>query len=277
MTDTLEWTGRVGDAWAEEWPRTDRSLADLARQLNAAILSAAPETGVALDIGCGAGGTSLALAASRPNLAITGVDISPALVAVAEQRAAGIANLQFRVADAQTLGALGADLIVSRHGVMFFPDPVAGFAALRRAAKPGARLVFSCFRPRAFNEWTLVTEAALGGAPASPPGYTPGPYSLADHDFTRDMLERAGWTSATAQIADFRYVAGAGDDPVADALSYFLRIGPAARLIAAADPADQCELRVNLAAALADHLRDGAVTFAASAWIWTAIAGEAAS
>ncbi|RYD66345.1 MAG: class I SAM-dependent methyltransferase [Sphingomonadales bacterium] len=276
MTDTLEWTGRVGDSWAEEWPRTDRSFADLSRQLDAAILAAAPETGVALDIGCGAGGTSLALAASRPKLVITGVDISPALFAVAQRRAAGIGNLQFRVADAQALGALGADLLYSRHGVMFFADPVSGFAALRAAARPGARLVFSCFRPRAFNEWTLVTEAALGGAPVSPSGYMPGPYGLADHDFTRDTLQRAGWSGPTAHIADFRYIAGAGDDPVADALSYFLRIGPAARLIAAADPADQADLRMALHAALADRLIDGAVTFAASAWIWTATAGDPA-
>ena len=276
MTSTIEWTGRVGDSWAEEWQRTDRSFAGLSARLDAAILEAAPPTGTAVDIGCGAGGTSIALATARPDLSVTGVDLSPALIETARARArlAGLANLEFRVADAQSLGALGADLLFSRHGVMFFADPVAGFSALRMAASPGARLVFSCFRPRAFNQWTLVTEAAIGASAPPPAGYAPGPYGLADPDLARDILVRAGWRDAAAEIVDFRYVAGAGDDPVADALGYFLRIGPAARAIAAAPPERREALRQSLRAALAEHVVDGAVTFAASAWIWTATAGE---
>lgn len=276
MTNTLEWTGRVGHAWAEEWQRTDRSFAGLSRRLDAAIFAAAPESGIAVDIGSGAGGTSIALAAARRELSITGVDLSPALVETARRRATGLANLQFRVADAQELGALGADLLFSRHGVMFFADPVAGFSALRAAARPGARLVFSCFRPRAFNAWTLVTEAAIGGAAPPSTAYTPGPYGLADLDFTRDMLGSANWLDAAAEAVDFQYIAGAGEDPVEDALGYFLRIGPAARTIAAAAPDRRDAMRESLRAALADHLHDGAVTFAASAWIWTATAGETA-
>lgn len=276
MTDTLEWSGRVGDAWAEEWQRTDRSFSGLSPRLDAAILDAAPELGTAVDIGSGAGGTSIALATARPQLSVTGVDLSAALVATAKRRAAGLANLQFRVADAQALGPLDADLLFSRHGVMFFADPVAGFSALRGAAKPGARLVFSCFRPRAFNEWTLVTEAAIGGVPPQSTSYTPGPYGLADADFTRHMLGQAGWANATSEAVDFRYLAGSGQNPVEDALSYFLRIGPAARMIAAAAPDRREEMRESLRTALATHLHDGAVTFAASAWIWTAIAGEPA-
>ncbi|RYD49776.1 MAG: class I SAM-dependent methyltransferase [Sphingomonadales bacterium] len=276
MTNTIEWTGRVGDAWAEEWRRTDRSFANLSLQLDAAILAAAPASGTAIDIGSGAGGTSLALAAARPQLRITGVDLSSALVETARQRAAGWSNLKFRTADAQTLGALDADLVYSRHGVMFFSDPVAGFSALRTAARLGARLVFSCFRPRAFNEWVRCTEVAIGVTSPETVGYAPGPFGLADHDFTRDMLARAGWVGATAAGADFDYLAGAGDDPVADALSYFLRIGPAARAIATATPERREQMRESLRVALARQLRDGAVTFAASAWIWTATAGEPA-
>ncbi|MES2989384.1 MAG: class I SAM-dependent methyltransferase [Pseudomonadota bacterium] len=277
MTNTLEWTGRVGDIWAEEWRRTDRSFANLSRHLDTAILAAAPTSGIAIDIGSGAGGTSIALATARPHLSITGVDLSPALVATASERGADLANLQFRVADAQSLGALEADLLFSRHGVMFFADPVAGFTALRAAAKPGARLVFSCFRPRAFNEWTLATEAAIHASAAPPSGYAPGPYGLADEDFTRDLLGKTGWAHPNAEIVDFDYVAGAGEDPVADALSYFLRIGPAARAIAAAEPGVRAEMHAALRATLAAHLRSGLVTFGASAWIWTATAGKAAA
>ncbi|RYD53690.1 MAG: class I SAM-dependent methyltransferase [Sphingomonadales bacterium] len=274
MTDTLEWTGRVGLVWADEWQRTDRSFVALSRHLDAAILAAAPDSGIAVDVGSGAGGTSIALATARPRLSVTGVDLSAALVETARQRATGLPNLEFRVADAQALGSLDADLLFSRHGVMFFADPVAGFSALRRAAKPGARLVFSCFRPRAFNEWTLVTEAAIGATAPAQTDYMPGPYGLADHDFTRGVLTQAGWVGAAAEAVDFDYVAGGGEDPVEDALGYFLRIGPAARAIASAPPGQREAMRDALRAALAANCRDGGVTFGAGAWIWTATAGD---
>jgi SAM-dependent methyltransferase len=276
MTNAFDWTGRTGNAWADEWQRTDRSLAELGARLDAAILAVAPEQGSALDIGCGAGGTSLALAASRPGLSVTGVDLSPALVATARARAAGMANLRFEVADAQSLAGAGADLLFSRHGVMFFDDPVAGFAALRAAAAPGARFVFSCFRPRPANPWALVVDAAIGSDSPAPAGYAPGPFGLADPDFTGNVLARAGWVDAAAQQVDFRYVAGAGADPIADAIDFFSRIGPAARAIADAAPDRREAMRDSLGAALRDHAEDGAVTFGAGAWIWTATAGEPA-
>jgi SAM-dependent methyltransferase len=276
MTSGLDWQGRVGDVWADEWQRTDRSLAAIADALNAAILAVAPEQGAALDVGCGAGSTALALAAQRPGLAITGLDLSPALVEVARRRGAGIGNLRFDVGDAQGLGARGVDLLFSRHGVMFFADPVAGFAALREAVVPGGRLVFSCFAPRAENQWSVVVDAAVGNDPAPPAGYAPGPYGLADADFTGAVLRQAGWVDAVPQRVAFRYVAGAGPDPIEDALGFLSRIGSAARTLAEATPERREALRASLRDALTDHVRDDVVAFDGAAWIWTATAGEPA-
>lgn len=274
MTSAFEWNGRVGDVWAAEWRRTDRSFGELSRRLDAAILEAAPDGGSAIDIGCGAGGTSIALATARPHLAVTGVDLSAALVAIATERAAGIANLSFRVGDARALPQAAANLLFSRHGVMFFDDPVAGFAALRAAAKPGARLVFSCFLSRADNPWALVADAVTGDQGAGSTGYAPGPFAFADRDFAAGVLRDAGWRDAEARAVDYDYVAGAGGDPVADAMSFFSRIGPAARGMADAAPERRAAMREKLRAALSDHVHDGAVTFPAGAWIWSATAGE---
>ena len=274
MTAAPDWLGRVGDVWAAEWRRTDRSFGDLARQLNAAILRAAPESGIAIDIGCGAGNTSLALATARPQCSVTGIDLSPPLVMVASDRAKDHPNLSFRVEDAENLGELRADLLVSRHGLMFFMNPVVGFSSLRRATKPGGRLVFSCFRSRRDNEWSRVVEQAIGNPTVPPARYTPGPYALADRDFTAHVLGCSGWIDATVQAANYRYVAGAGEDPLEDAIDFLSRIGPAARLLAEAPPAQRVELVASLRAALAPHVLDDAVTFAAGAWIWTATAGE---
>ena len=270
MTDASEWTGRVGDSWAAEWRRTDRSFADLSRHLDAAILAAAP-TGPfrALDIGCGAGGTSLALLAARPDAQIVGIDLSGELARVARSRVAGTFIAGDAIALAPAHGPF--DLLFSRHGVMFFDDPVAAFAALRASAGEGARLVFSCFRSRAENGWVTAVDRAVGGAVAADEVYTPGPFGLASEAFTRDVLAGSGWTDATACAVDYAYVAGADVD---DAMSFFSRIGPAARALAAADPVARPAIDARLRATLAARAEAGGVTFPAAAWIWTATAGE---
>ncbi|WP_295561435.1 trans-aconitate 2-methyltransferase [uncultured Sphingomonas sp.] len=273
MTTASDWTGRVGRTWAAEWQRTDRCFANLSPRLDAAIRESAP-TGPfrAIDIGCGAGSTSLALAAARPDATITAIDLSPDLIAVARTRAAGTASLTIRegdaVATAQQLPS--ADLLFSRHGVMFFADPVAAFTGLRAAARPGARLVFSCFRDRSDNLWASeLMEHVTGQRPTPPPGYVPGPFGFADRAATAAILASAGWAVDGATRVDFDYIAGSGSDPVADAADFFHHIGPlASALKEAADPA----LDDRLKSALVRYARDTVVAIPASAWIWRATA-----
>lgn len=270
MTEQREWEGGVGRTWADEWRRTDRSFADLTKHLLAAI-AALPGEDV-IDIGCGAGELALAIAAARPRARVLGIDVSAELVATATVRGAGRRNCAFALADAaQWSPDRGApDLYVSRHGVMFFADPVAAFDHLARVAQAPARLCFSCFRAADENPWASGIAALVpGGLPAADPA-APGPFAFADPERVRTILEAAGWADATFAPADVTYVAGAGDDPVGDALGYFSRIGPAARAMRELPAADQRGFRDRLRALLADHCRDGAVTFPAAAWIVTA-------
>lgn len=275
MVSTDEWTGRTGDVWADEWRRTDRSFNELSARLNAVILAAAPQTGHAVDLGCGAGGTSIALATSCPGLSVTGLDISSGLVAIARQRGSGITNLDFDVADTSTLDpAISADLLVSRHGVMFFGDPVAAFATIRAAARPGAKLVFSCFRERRENPWALLSDTLVGPPVPSPSDYVPGPFAFADRAFVSDLLGRSGWTNVEAEPVDYQYVAGQGSDPVADATDFFRRIGPVARAIAD-QPADRrADLLERLKALLTPYRNGDTIALPAAAWIWTATNGD---
>lgn len=275
MTSSLDWQGRTGDAWADEWRRTERAFAAIAATLDAAIVAEAPEAGRAIDIGCGAGGTARALAAARPRLSVTGMDLSPALLEVARTRAAVPENVAFSAGNAlELLPALTpVDLLVSRHGVMFFADPLAAFAALRRAARPGAPFVFSCFRARALNDWAMLADAVVGPV-AAPAGYAPGPFALADAAFTADLLARAGWHGARHHAHDLPYVVGEDPDPLADALAFYRRIGPAASALAAAAPAGRARLEEALRAALARQLRGDAIVFTAAVAIWVAHAGE---
>ncbi|TPG15227.1 methyltransferase domain-containing protein [Sphingomonas koreensis] len=309
MTEASDWTGAVGDVWAAEWRRTDRSFVDFAPNLDTAILAAAPPgAGKVLDIGCGAGATSIALARARPDLAITGVDLSAGLLAVARQRAAGLqgaadpsdgpgasadapgllrspekgddpvltaaplGTLSFAEGDAvAAAGHLAPiDLFVSRHGVMFFDDPVRAFAALHAAAAPGAALVFSCFRATALNPWMAEIVAAATGAPPAPRDDAPGPFAFADESRVATILANAGWIDARATPIDYTYHAGAGADPVGDAVSFFSRIGPSAPILRAL-LADQREATLARIAEVCErHRQADAIDFPAAAWIWSA-------
>ena len=270
MTTATEWTGPVGDIWAQEWRRTDRSFSDLNAELIPAILDLAPDSGHAIDIGCGAGETAIALASAKPDLSVTGIDISPELRTIAQSRAGALPNLHFETGDAATSVEAHAPvgLYLSRHGVMFFDDPVTAFTGLRAAASDQARLIFSCFRDWHDNEFAHVIAALTGEGPPSPDA--PGPFAFADKDKVTRILSQSGWTGIEARPVDFSYIAGQGEDPVADALSFLRRIGPAARAIRSA-PDDQ---RPALIAALTQicekHRQGDTVRFAAAAWIWTA-------
>ena len=280
MTETLEWQGRVGEAWAEEWRRTDRTLAPVNEALVARALRCTPAR--ILDIGCGAGATSLALADALPDAAITGIDLSGALIGQARERARGRPALRFETGDAASWRpASGAfDLVLSRHGVMFFDDAPAAFAHLRSLVAPGGGLLFSCFRGRGENDWMAAQRPVLArfapetlGAPEPPTG----PFAFADPAYVETLLQAAGFAAPAIEPFDFDFVVGAGEDPVAEAVHYFSRIGPIARLLRELEPEDRRRALEEVAGIAAARLSDRRVAFRAAAWIVAARVSEEAA
>jgi SAM-dependent methyltransferase len=155
-----------------------------------------------LDVGCGSGATTIELGRRvRPGGEAVGADISPALLDAAERRRRRdeVEGVRFRLADVQAedLGEAVFDAAYSRFGVMFFDDPVAAFANIGRALRPGRPLVFVCWQPVVVNEWMLVPGAAVaevtGAPPALPEPGAPGPFSLSDPDRVRAVLVAAGF------------------------------------------------------------------------------------
>ena len=274
MTDRSEWEGRVGRVWAEEWRRTDRSFSAVTDRLLASVRATGAHA--VLDVGCGAGELSLAIARSHPDAQVIGVDISEQLLSAARARNTNLANVEFELADAAqwSRDTFSPDLIVSRHGVMFFADPVAAFAHLNAIARPDGRLLFSCFRSPRDNPWAHEIAALVpgdNGAPADP--RAPGPFAFADPEYVTGILEQAGWSHVDPQPLDFAYVAGAGADAVEDAASYLQSIGPAARAAAALAPGERARFATRLRSYLAANERDGIVAMPAAAWIVEARAG----
>lgn len=277
----MDWQGRVGDVWAAQWQRTEHSFTHLTTQLDAVIAAVAPAQGRVLDIGCGVGSTGLALRAARPDLALVGVDLSPGLLALAQARAdewlsgAPGSPPRFVCGDAVTVAAAEGpfDLFVSRHGVMFFPDPVVAFAGLRASAAPGATMVFSCFDERRHNRFATLADEVIADAPAATSDYAPGPFAFADLHRTGAWLERAGWTIDSAARVGFDYIVGEGEGAVEEAVDFLSHIGPAARAIAAAAPDERARIVTALREALSHHRTEDRVALPASAWIWRIRAG----
>lgn len=271
MTDKAAWQGQVGSTWAAQWARTDRSFTGLTDKLLGC--ASTQRFARALDIGCGAGELSMALGRGHSHAQIVGVDVSEELVGAARQRAGHLANVSFELGDAATWQKPGynPDLLVSRHGVMFFDDPVRAFAHLSTITATGARLVFSCFRSPAENPWASETTALLPPGASSPSDPTaPGPFAFADASRVEHILDRAGWRDIAFEPVDFAFVVGVGDDPVEDAMGYFAVIGPVARAAAALDDASKAAFRARLRRYLESHASGSIVALKAAAWIVTA-------
>ena len=161
---------------------------------------------------------------------------------------------------------------------MFFADPVAAFTALAEAGAADATLVFSCFAERTANRWATETVTAIGGAAGGPASTAPGPFAFADPTHVAAILETSGWSAAPPQRVDFAYRAGEGagsvDEsvagPVADAVDYLSRIGPAASAIRDAAPEERARHIARLTDVCAQYRNGVTVEFSAAAWIWTA-------
>lgn len=269
MTTEMDWRSQVGRSWAQNYALTDRSFAGLTQVL---LDRAAPLVGkTVLDIGCGAGELSLALARQNSGAAVLGVDISHDLVEVAKGRAAELANARFIEADAASWRDSGfaADLVVSRHGVMFFADPVAAFANIRAAAAEDGRLVFSCFRTAGENAWAAGLAELLGLPPSADPR-APGPFAFAETAHVESILSSAGWQGIAFEAVDFAYVCGTGEDPVEDALGLFRRIGPAAPHLRSLEGAALADAESRIREWLERHRSGNLVAMAAAAWIVSA-------
>ena len=192
------WNGIDGEYWTSQQDRLDRTLAPVTGPL---LAFAAPRAGsTVIDVGCGCGATTIELArAVGPSGRVVGIDLSEPMLALAAERLRKFANTTCLLGDAAELPLrdLGAELIVSRFGVMFFGDPVAAFANLRTGLAAGGRLRFACWRPINENPWLQIPlHAVYEHAPRlpKPDPEEPGPFAFGDTARVTRILTAAGFT-----------------------------------------------------------------------------------
>jgi SAM-dependent methyltransferase len=270
MTTGADWQDAVGRSWARSWALTDRSFAGLTEHLLGRI--ALREGTRVLDIGCGAGELAMAIERARPRAEVIGLDVSADLVTAAQERAGPHSKARFVLGDAAVWRepAFEPDLLVSRHGVMFFEEPTAAFAHLHGMASGDAELVFSCFRNPRDNPWASGIAELLGLPPGDP--VAPGPFAFADPQRVEAILGDAGWGRIDFEPVDFAYIAGKGEDPVGDALAFVARIGPAAPALRALEGEAKLAAERRLREWFESHRRGDLVAFPGAAWIVTASA-----
>lgn len=273
------WNGPTG----QRWTRLSKSIEDNLRPFTEAVLQRlAPQPGERIvDIGCGGGDTTLALAERvQGHGFVLGVDVSRPLLQRATARAANTPEYPVRFVEADAAGYAfergSFDALFSRFGVMFFADPTAAFANVRRAVRPGAALSFICWQEIGKNPWVLVPLGAVARhvqLPPPPAPGEPGPFSFGDAARVRGILEGAGWTRVRLDSWEPQLSLG-GNGSLDDAVRFAMEVGPTSRLLA--DVADDVKSRArdSVREALAPLFGPEGVRLPGSCWLITARNGR---
>lgn len=263
------WNGAMGERWLASHRQLDRLLQPYGDASVAGLGDVAAKA--VIDIGCGTGGTTAAIAAVvGADGSVVGADISEQLVATATADH-GSTGATFTVADAGADDLGGPyDALHSRFGVMFFPDPPAAYAHMRAALRPGGRLSIIVWRAPAENQWVttplgIVADHVELPEPGPPGG--PGPFAMADPDATRALLEGAGWSDVA--IDEVRAPMTVGEDALGTA-EFLLAMLPTGPVLDQLGPERTAELAQIVAEGL--PVIDGVATLEGAAWSVTATA-----
>lgn len=268
------WNGPAGQRWVRRQEEQDALLAPVAELL---LARAAPRAGeFVLDIGCGWGGTAVALARRvTPGGRVLGVDVSEPMLTRARELAPPELPIEFVLGDA-TLYPFEpgkADLLFSRFGIMFFADPARSFANMRKGLRSGARVAFACWREPRENPWLMLPlQAAYRHVPRLPEvgPEDPGAFSFAAEARVREILGRAGFAGVQLEPAGLTLdlAAGAGLEA---AVATAVGIGPTSRALEGQPEALQAAAIQSIRAALATCLAGNRVPLAGAIWIVTAV------
>jgi SAM-dependent methyltransferase len=267
---TKLWNKPSGHAWVEMQAVLDQTFTPLETLLVEAAAAASPAR--VLDVGCGTGATTLAVARRiAPKDGCIGVDISEPMIAAARARAERerlpatfiCANAQEHAFDPGRV-----DMLISRFGVMFFDDPVRAFANLHRAARSGAELRCIAWRSVAENPFmTMAERAAAPLLPTLPPRKPDGPgqFAFANDGRVRGILKESGWTEIDIQPLDVECTF-----PERELVRYLTRLGPVGLALQDADDSARARVIETIRPAFDPFVHGADVRFVAACWMISA-------
>jgi SAM-dependent methyltransferase len=266
------WNGNEAEHWLDHEDRYDAMLHPfIDRLLSEARVSGSDRI---LDVGCGTGAITRAAARRVPEREILGIDLSRQLLERGAQRARteGLANVRFEQADAQTYRFRDAGFAsaLSRFGLMFFAEPLGGFANICQALRPGGRLAFVCWAEAMDNEWLAVPGVAAAQCIELPslggPG-SPGPFSLSDRDHLAALVDAAGFVGVDVQAVSEPLLLGT--DP-ADTVEFLKATGFGRRMLIGLDGSTVQRVTDVIATALEPYVTPNGVYLGSKSWLVTA-------
>ena len=258
------WNGAAGDVWVEAQEIMDHMLEPLS---DAAITAAAPRPHEKIiDIGCGCGATTLAIAESGAS--VWGIDISAPMVARAIDRSVEMDNVALTVTDASDAKYDAVHhLIFSRFGVMFFDDPKSAFSNLRSALVQGGRLTFVCWQSPKQNLFMSVAGRAAQPympEPEQQDPRAPGPFAFAEKSWVEEILDGAGFSDIAISSLTPSLTVGRTLD---ESMYFQTRVGPLSRVLAELDESLKVEAKQAVREALSEYVTEAGVILPAAAWL----------
>jgi SAM-dependent methyltransferase len=191
------------DRWRDQIESGDSGISD------ALLAAAGPLAGArVLEVAAGTGELAARTAAAvGPAGWILAADEAEGMVALLTSRLSDLTNVEVGRVDAcdMPLGDDTYDAVICRMGLMLVSDPALAAIEMRRVLRPGGRLAVAVWADPAANPWlasvgmsAMMHGLAVGGRPDGPGG----PFSLADPDAVRRLLETAGFTDVTIHVVD---------------------------------------------------------------------------
>lgn len=214
-----DWAGEMGLKWLASLSLFEEMIAPIGDALLARADYQDGET--VIDLGCGGGATTIAIASTvAPSGKVMGVDISPDLVAAAQERAAksDAKNIEFTHADASTVQLPDApyDRLFSRFGSMFFEDPTSAFTNLHGLVRKGGRIDLAVWGPPRDNLWMMEMMGVVRNHVEIPPAVprAPGPFAFEDLEYLGEILDGSGFTNVDVVAYEgLQPVGGVGATP----------------------------------------------------------------
>jgi SAM-dependent methyltransferase len=196
-------------AAAEAWDRWEPTIEDWLGPATEAMFDYARITtgGRVLDVAAGAGGQTLG-AAQRvgPTGHVLATDLSPAILEYADARirTAGFTNVETVEMDGEHLDvpAGSYDAVISRVGLIYFPDRHGALTSMLRALAPGGRLAavsYSTPERNGFFSVPISVIRAHAQLPPPAPGQ-PGPFSLGTPEVAEQALLDAGFVDVESML-----------------------------------------------------------------------------
>jgi ubiquinone/menaquinone biosynthesis C-methylase UbiE len=211
--DPLKYKETTKEQWqtaAEPWHRWGPTVDEWLGQATESMLDMAgvgPGSRV-LDVAAGAGGQTIAAAKRVGSTGyVLATDISSNILEFASEAAQeqGLTNVETRVMDGEELEELEEgtfDAVISRVGLIYFPDRQRALTGMLRALKPGGKIAAVVYSTPENNKFFSIPVSIIRRRAQLPPPLPgqPGPFSLGGDGVLDEAYQQAGFREVRTQI-----------------------------------------------------------------------------